>query len=113
MKKSPRSVMLALSIQLALACTACSADEPHAQGQGLPATDSDQTRETATVNADQQELAALAINTLAAHLSVEPGEITLQSLSPVDWPDSSLGCPQPGMGFPISENLLNTTDDHG
>jgi len=97
MKKSPRSVMLALSIQLALACTACGANE---QGQGLPVTDSEPTREAATVNADQQELAALAINTLAAHLSVEPGEVTLQSLSPVDWPDASLGCPQPGMSYP-------------
>ena len=99
MKKLPRSVMLGLSIQLALACTACGANESLDPGQGLTSTDSEQTREAATVNADQQELAALAINTLAAHLSVDPGEVTLQSLSPVDWPDASLGCPQPGMGY--------------
>ena len=56
------------------------------------------------MNADQQELAGLAINTLAintlaVHLSVEPGEITLLSLSPVNWPDTSLGCPQLDMSY--------------
>jgi len=102
MKKLPRSVMLGLSIQLALACVACvacGANEPREQEQVVLVADSEQIQGAGTVYSDQQELAALAINTLAAHLSVEPGEITLQSLSPVDWPDSSLGCPQPGMSY--------------
>jgi len=99
MKISPRGMMQAVSIPIALACTACGAAEPREQEQDLLATDSEQTREGVTVSADQRELAELAINTLAAHLSVGPGEITLQSISPVDWPDSSLGCPQPDMGY--------------
>ena len=102
MKTLTRSVMLALSIQVALACSACAANEPSEpseQEQVLLVADSEQIQGAGTMDSDQQELAALAINTLAAHLSVEPGEITLQSLSPVDWPDSSLGCPQPDMGY--------------
>ena len=99
MKTLTRSVMPGLTILMALACTACGANEPREQEQVVLVADSEQIQGAGTVYSDQQELTALAINTLVAHLSVEPGEITLQSLSPVDWPDSSLGCPQPDMGY--------------
>ncbi len=34
---------------------------------------------------------------LAKRLSVNPNDIELVSFQPMTWPDSSLGCPQPGM----------------
>jgi hypothetical protein len=36
---------------------------------------------------------------LAERLGVEKGAIEVLSVEPVDWPDASLGCPQPGMVY--------------
>jgi hypothetical protein len=36
---------------------------------------------------------------LAGELGISPDEITIQSFEPVDWPDTSLGCPEPGMMY--------------
>jgi hypothetical protein len=41
--------------------------------------------------------ASLAL--LARDLGVVEPDIVVQSVEPVDWPDSSLGCPQPGMTY--------------
>src|SRR3954471_15215452 len=38
----------------------------------------------------------LAIDLLARELHCTPTEITLLEQSPVTWPNSALGCPQPG-----------------
>ena len=44
-------------------------------------------------------LAALAVQTLTQHLSVPENTVKMLRLTAVDWPDSSLGCPQPGMNY--------------
>jgi len=36
---------------------------------------------------------------LAGRLSISPSQITLVEATEVMWPDSSLGCPQPGMEY--------------
>ncbi len=36
---------------------------------------------------------------LAKQLSVTVDQITVVSVTPMEWPDSSLGCPQPGMAY--------------
>jgi hypothetical protein len=41
----------------------------------------------------------LALADLAAKLSVAPEAITVKSVEPIEWPDASLGCPQPGMMY--------------
>lgn len=33
----------------------------------------------------------------AAELGLSPDAITVESVEELDWPDASLGCPQPGM----------------
>src|SRR4051794_15989821 len=38
----------------------------------------------------------LAIDLLARELHCAPAEITLREQSPVTWPNSAMGCPQPG-----------------
>lgn len=48
----------------------------------------------------EQELAARATQALAQHLSVPPSTIRVLSIAAVEWPDGSLGCPQPGMSYP-------------
>ena len=41
----------------------------------------------------------LALANLAATLGIAPTAITVKVVEPVDWPDASLGCPQPGMMY--------------
>lgn len=40
-----------------------------------------------------------AVEDLAAHLGVEPAEVTVVSHEDVTWPDGSLGCPRPGTSY--------------
>jgi hypothetical protein len=40
-----------------------------------------------------------AIADLAARLDVDPTTIEVVSVDEVDWPDASIGCPQPGMVY--------------
>ncbi|MCX7854970.1 MAG: hypothetical protein N2556_03165, partial [Anaerolineae bacterium] len=40
-----------------------------------------------------------AIRRLAEQRDIPPEEITVASWEPVDWPDTSLGCPEPGMMY--------------
>ncbi|MCX7706544.1 MAG: hypothetical protein N2204_00860, partial [Anaerolineae bacterium] len=37
-----------------------------------------------------------AIKTLAERLGVSVADVTVTAWEPVDWPDASLGCPEPG-----------------
>ena len=46
-----------------------------------------------------ESLIALARNHLARKLSISVDEINLVEAKPVVWPDSSMGCPQPGMAY--------------
>lgn len=46
-----------------------------------------------------QQLAQIAIEDLARELDLAPGEISVLSIEPVEWPDTSLGCPRPGMTY--------------
>jgi hypothetical protein len=41
----------------------------------------------------------LALQIASKHLSVPLSELELVQIEPVDWRDSSLGCPQPGMEY--------------
>ena len=40
-----------------------------------------------------------AINDLAAQLKTAPENVQVVSVQAIDWPDTSLGCPQPGMFY--------------
>ena len=52
------------------------------------------TRPSILVAPDQQ-----AIADLAARLSIAPEAIAVVRMVEVDWPDGSVGCPQPGMRY--------------
>jgi hypothetical protein len=47
----------------------------------------------------QADLVDQAQEDLLKRLKTAPDSIVLQSIEPVEWPDSSLGCPQPGMNY--------------
>lgn len=46
-----------------------------------------------------QPLVTQAVDDLAARLALDAGQIEVVEASAVVWPDSSLGCPQPGMAY--------------
>lgn len=41
----------------------------------------------------------VAITTASNQLGVSPDELTVTESAQEDWPDSALGCPQPGMAY--------------
>lgn len=43
-----------------------------------------------------RSLASLARADLARRLGVSVGEVEVVEVQPVEWPDASLGCPEPG-----------------
>ncbi len=42
---------------------------------------------------------AVARQTLAAELGCQPEALCVVGVEPVEWPDSALGCPEPGMMY--------------
>ncbi len=49
--------------------------------------------------ADRDQAVRTAISALSSSLKVAPDKVQLVSAEPVDWPNSSLGCPKPGMSY--------------
>jgi hypothetical protein len=53
----------------------------------------------ASVDPTVQGVVDLAVADLAARLSISPADITVVTARPTTWPDSSIGCPKPGMQY--------------
>jgi len=66
--------------------------------QPLP-TPKPETAAPGATPAPQPDNRDLALADLAARLSVAPDAITVKAVESIDWPDASLGCPQPGMMY--------------
>ncbi|MGH9320270.1 MAG: hypothetical protein ACRD21_20995 [Vicinamibacteria bacterium] len=48
----------------------------------------------------KEEAVKLATEALVLETGLEPLEVEVRRASPVDWPDESLGCPEPGERYP-------------
>jgi hypothetical protein len=48
---------------------------------------------------EMQKLVEMAAKDLAVSQGIDPSEIEVLQASPVTWPDSSMGCPQPDRGY--------------
>ena len=59
----------------------------------------DQGTPETTLPNQAQALVQLAKEDLARRLDLSVSQISVVSAEPVDWPDTSLGCPQPGMMY--------------
>jgi hypothetical protein len=46
-----------------------------------------------------QPLVSLAVADAASRTGVSPGDVRVVMVEPREWPDRSLGCPRPGMGY--------------
>lgn len=73
---------------LAVSGAACE-EIPFVPGQGSNASLTD----------EQRGVAKLAIDALAADLKIPADRILVDTIRAVDWRDSSIGCPQPGVAY--------------
>jgi hypothetical protein len=55
---------------------------------------------TGTVDAALKPLVDVAVSDLVRRLQVDAASITVVAVRSMEWPDRSLGCPQPGMAYP-------------
>jgi hypothetical protein len=119
MKTVSRKITLILPIALAIgtllascvpvppapAATAISTPQPTALTPGESTTPSAQPSPAVTqpVQPSSSPAVVQAINAAVDDLSTDTGilksDIKLVSVEAVDWPDSSIGCPQPGMMY--------------
>jgi hypothetical protein len=84
MKRIPFAVAATL-----VALAACAQEVRFVPGQGSAETLSDAERGAA----------ALAIDTLAAKLEIPREEIEVDTVRAMEWRDSSIGCPRPGVAY--------------
>jgi hypothetical protein len=74
-----------------------------APGAGITNGGSDAERMPEATNESDatspMDIRALALKTLGSYLSRPVEEIDLVSVTPIDWPDSSLGCPRPDRSY--------------
>ncbi len=81
---------LSVSVAVALVALAAGAEDIHfVPGQGS---------EQALSDADRA-IAQLAIDALATEIGLPKDQILVDTVRAVDWRDSSLGCPKPGMAY--------------
>ena len=90
-----RTLLFIPAASLLLLFVACGSDA----GDGDDARSVTPDGAVADLSAEDSELAELAAKTLAAHLDVPVDTISVDTVRTVDWPDSSIGCPQPGEAY--------------
>jgi hypothetical protein len=65
--------------------------------QTTPAADSELGGVTGIdIHTEAQPMVDLVLQDAAAQLGIEPSALTVTAIEAVDWPDSSLGCPEDG-----------------
>ncbi len=64
-----------------------------------PAAAEGESGESVNLLAPDEMTVALAVDTLSRKLSVAKDDIIVVHMSSVEWPDTSLGCPQPGLHY--------------
>lgn len=78
---------------------ACVANDPEEQAASNSDTDGIVAQAPGASGNGQAGLSENALEVAADYLRVTPGELTVVQVQAVDWPDSSLGCPKPGMSY--------------
>lgn len=89
------SLTAALGAILATACVASNPSDPSIDKPSQEIT----AQVSASENGGQGAPGDVALAIVAEHLHVSPDDLTVQEVQAVDWPDSSLGCPKPGMAY--------------
>lgn len=58
-----------------------------------------QSTPEASLSSEARDVVNLAKEDLSRRLGLAPAKISVVSVEAVDWPDTSLGCPQPGIVY--------------
>lgn len=58
---------------------------------------------TGSVEAHLKAFVDVAVADLVSRLHVAAADVTVVSARAIQWPDRSLGCPQPGMAYPQTQ----------
>jgi hypothetical protein len=74
------------------------ASTPQTEEESAPAQPT-QAASATKVTSGQQHVVEMAKEDLARRLALSGWEISVSSVQAVEWPDASLGCPQPGMAY--------------
>jgi hypothetical protein len=86
-----------------ISASACSTPAASDKPASPPATGAPPAKEATpvapTLPAGVLDIERRAVQTLSKHLSVPESQIEVVSITPVDWRDSSLGCPKPDRGY--------------
>ncbi len=103
MSKTLFVVIAPLSVAFVWACTTTTSDRKEAIPKDPPAPVAAPTPGEfgEVVASDEEKLKAqeLAIRTLGETLSVTRGDVKVIHIAVMSWPDSSLGCPKPGISY--------------
>ena len=102
MKTLSMALLVGLAVGLAVVLTACrpiTAGPDAAPVSATMPSENPATVIAATLTPPEEEIVAEATALLAQRLGVADSEIALVSITAVDWPDASLGCPEPGMMY--------------
>jgi len=108
MNTIPARTLVLLSALVLVTLAACGDGDQAGDGDATttapPTTDQDggvddTTTTTAQGNPPAGTQVDQAVADLAGRLDVDAGAITIVAQEAVTWPDGSLGCPQPGMGY--------------
>lgn len=114
-----RRALTALSLTALLLLSACNSSQtpmPTATPAALPTADAGdpafqsppadpafqspvQQDQAPEATSPERVLASAAIEDLAGRLGVAPEAIEVVEINEIDWPDASLGCPAPDMGY--------------
>ena len=94
---APRALPLTLAATLMgmLATGGCAASGPDLEDAKLISG----SGKIEPMNGEATDVAMLAANVLAESLNVAIDNVSVDSVRPIDWRDSSIGCPQPGEAY--------------
>jgi len=100
-RPAPRSVA-ALFLAAVILTGGCGgqATGPARTSGSASATTSPGVTVTPSSDAHFASLVDIAVADLAGRLHVDAASVTVVSVRPMEWPDRSAGCPQPGMVYP-------------
>lgn len=77
----------------------CVTAEPVTAVDGNPGSEPRKGTTPVTDEPASRRMEELALDIVSKHLSVPSSELEIVRIEPVEWRDSSLGCPQPGMEY--------------
>ncbi len=98
MRTSPLFTLLALAFLLAACQPATPADLPVAYPPAYPPAETPSVPPTSgTASAGAQEMVDLSIQALKEKFNIPADSVSVTEVTPMTWPDASLGCPKRGV----------------